>query len=259
MSVSVTWCRATHIASFGDVMVHARITFAILALLSTNLRADEPGSAPATGATSLNQSLAIDEPAPQQGPGDEADAPKGNAAQLHHSAPIPALPERAPIVLGKRRGASESNSIEGEAGASWYRSSLGAMVVVLGLIAALYLVMRRWSPSLKTSGSGIVQVLGRTVLGPRQSLVLVQLGQRLVLVGVSADRMERICEVADAGEVSTLLAEGRHVRGHFSTWLDRESAEFARSGVQDSTDGEARGESSKNLTQLLRKLRTIKV
>jgi flagellar biogenesis protein FliO len=167
--------------------------------------------------------------------------------------------QRPPIFLGKKKSADESHRFAGESDRPWYGTGIGALAIVLGLIVVLFLVLRRWTPSLRTGGSGVVQIVGRTVLAPRQSLVLVQLGRRLVLIGVSAERIQPVCEITDNEEAAAILAESRRIRGDFSSWLDREAAEFAREGAQDGAGGETVSGRSKPLGHLLQKLRSSKV
>lgn len=143
----------------------------------------------------------------------------------------------------------------------WYRTSYGAMALVLALMALLYFGLKRWAPSMRVQDAGLVRVMGRTVVGPRQSLVLLSVGQHVVLVGVSPDRIDRVCEIADADEVASLTAQSSagSSHGRFSSWLDREAAAFAETDKVDVNQGVNEKRAGSKLSDLLDKLRTTKV
>ena len=79
----------------------------------------------------------------------------------------------------------------------WYRTGIGALAVVLALVAGAYWVVRRWMPSARTVDAGVMKLVGRTGLTPKQSLALVQVGRRYVVVGVSPDRLDSLCEISE--------------------------------------------------------------
>ena len=62
--------------------------------------------------------------------------------------------------------------------------AIGALMVVLGLILALAWIARRWlrTPGLSRSG---FTVLGALRIGPREKLLLVEIGGQQVLLGVT--------------------------------------------------------------------------
>ena len=83
-----------------------------------------------------------------------------------------------------------------------------AMAVVLGLIFGLRWVMRRAFPSAGAARpSAAVQVLTRTVLSPRQQLMLVRVGRRLIVVGDSGGQMTSLSEITDPDEVAALVGQ----------------------------------------------------
>jgi flagellar biogenesis protein FliO len=85
-----------------------------------------------------------------------------------------------------------------------------ALAVVLGLIVVL-----RWGGKrLMTSGrlgrgSRGVQVLGRTYLSPRQQVLILQVGRRLLVVGDSGGQLNTLCQIDDPDEAATLIAQLR--------------------------------------------------
>jgi hypothetical protein len=83
-------------------------------------------------------------------------------------------------------------------------------------------------------------------------------------VGVSPDRVDRVCEIADPEEVAAIVAQGGAVeaRGPFSSWLDREAAQFvAEAGNEPSRarGGEVQESTAPAVGKLLQKLRATKV
>ncbi|MCP4248211.1 MAG: flagellar biosynthetic protein FliO, partial [bacterium] len=70
----------------------------------------------------------------------------------------------------------------------WYRNGMMSLVIVLGLIGAVAVVVRRFVPSVRNMNSGAIEIIGRHALAPKQSIALVRVGRRLLLVGITAER-----------------------------------------------------------------------
>jgi flagellar biogenesis protein FliO len=89
-------------------------------------------------------------------------------------------------------------------------SSLGTagtgLVLVVGLFLVCVSLMRRGGPS-PTSPlpRDAVAVLGRIPLAPKQFAHLLQVGNKLVLISISADHTDTITEVTEPAEVDRLL------------------------------------------------------
>lgn len=122
-----------------------------------------------------------------------------------------------------RRGAAHRRSSPFDSkGTPWYRSGLVSTVIVLGVVWLAYRAARRWIPGSKVSDSGFMQVIARTTLTPKQHVALVRLGRRFVMVGVSPDRIDRLCVIDDAPEVSELLVRLNGASGSQSPGFDDE-------------------------------------
>jgi hypothetical protein len=52
-----------------------------------------------------------------------------------------------------------------------------------------------------------MKVLSRLVLSPKQQLLMVQVGRRIVVIGDSAGQMSAVSEIADPDEVGSLVAQ----------------------------------------------------
>ncbi len=77
-----------------------------------------------------------------------------------------------------------------------------------------------------------VHVLSRTVIGPKQQLLLIQIGQRLVAVGDNGAQLTALCQITDPDEVASLIGQTRSAgRGEdtpFSPVLGKAAAAYER-------------------------------
>lgn len=116
------------------------------------------------------------------------------------------LPRRA---QGAEEANSDSTSPNRSAG-SWIRTvlSLAAVVALIALLAWGYRLTGGLARGASIFNAGrrthLLEVVGRTSLSPRHSLCLVRMGGRVVLVGLSGDRMTALDSVGDT-EASRLL------------------------------------------------------
>lgn len=108
-----------------------------------------------------------------------------------------------------------------------------ALGAVVSLIFALKWGARRFMPgSAFSSHSRAIQVISRTVISPKQQLMLVKVGRRLVLVSNSGNAgISPICEIRDEQEVSELLGQvsaekGDSVTKAFGSLFRREEEKF---------------------------------
>ena len=128
--------------------------------------------------------------------------------------------------------------------------SLGAVV---GVILLLKGVAGKWLGATGTASAGrAVRVVSRTTIGPRQQVVVLQVGRRVVVACDSAGRVTTLSEITDADEVASILgtsagapaspdadlldgpADPADSASRFGSWLAGSRAAFAPSG-----DGEA--------------------
>lgn len=97
------------------------------------------------------------------------------------------------------------------------------LAAVLAVLACCAFAARRWlMPARPAAGGSAIRVLSRQYLSNRQSLCLARFGRRVVLLGVTPDRICTLSELTDADEVSEILmATERGRAGSFSTMFDR--------------------------------------
>ena len=147
-----------------------------------------------------------------------------SAAPAAGAAPQPAAtrPVRSEIGqrLIRREGAAASAQTRPASAAATTRPSVpappavdlpklaGALGIVLTLIFALRAVFKHVFPSSTAAGATrAVQVLSRSILSPKQQLVLVRVGRRLIVVADSGGQMSALSEITDPDEVASLLGQ----------------------------------------------------
>ena len=84
-------------------------------------------------------------------------------------------------------------------------SVISSLAIVIGLILASAWFYRKAAPTISGAlPKQVVQVLGRTPLAPRQQLILLRLGSKLVLVSNLHGEVRTISEITDPLEVDRL-------------------------------------------------------
>lgn len=142
-----------------------------------------------------------------------------------------AAPREDRAVRRSNSGARSTGAAAGEDGGGWLRSigSLGAVVAVILFLA--------WGYRATTSGAairlrarrpGLIQIVSRTSLSNRQSLCLVRVGPRMVLVGMSGDGLRTLDVIDDADLVSRLAGEAESVKTdpRFKAALERDLSRY---------------------------------
>ena len=92
-------------------------------------------------------------------------------------------------------------------GVNWTKLAM-SMFIVLGLIVALRYVAVWFLPGARVGGGGRgVRVLGRTAIAPRQQILLLHVGRRVLVVGDSAGTMSPLANIDEPDEVAELLGQ----------------------------------------------------
>jgi len=87
---------------------------------------------------------------------------------------------------------------------------VGALAVVIGLIFLLRWGGKKLFQSPGNMGSTrAVQVLARSPLSPRQQILLLRIGRRVIVVGDSGSQMNPLSEISDPDEVASLIGQLR--------------------------------------------------
>lgn len=151
--------------------------------------ATRPTSSPATPAEHVERPAA---PAP-------AEAAGGAPPE------IPLL-ERQPLGGQARSAAADGEVPDFNSGASWLKT-VTALGLVLGLIFALrWGWMRATGRPTVSSAPGVVEVLSRTAVAPRNHVLLLRVGGRILIVGDAGDGLRTLANVDDPDEIASLLA-----------------------------------------------------
>jgi len=151
-------------------------------------------------------------------------------------------PEQRVVRRPAARVRAATNGPSGTEGFSWFRTiaSLGAVVGLILLLGWGYRALLSGGLSLPARGRrpGLIEIVSRTALSPKQALCLVRVGPRMVLVGVTPDRLTALDVVEDADLTARLAGESLRRRGESSTReferCIREQAEgFASAGTDE--------------------------
>lgn len=140
----------------------------------------------------------------------------------------------------------------------WQASDFLPLFAVLALVALAAWAVKKYLPARRlVSGTGVMEIVARLPLNPKQSLVLVKMGQRMVLVGLSPERVNTVCLVDDPEEVANLTGRiASYARDasdrEFGQSLDQQ-AETYTSGDDDETPLQAAG----GVRGLLEKVRRL--
>jgi flagellar biogenesis protein FliO len=110
-------------------------------------------------------------------------------------------------------GPSTPSSSASKSATSGAVTAVGALVVVIGLILVLARLFRRHAPLFSQSlPTEALEVLGRRYLDQRQSILLLRVGSRILVVGSSPAGLQGIGELSDPVEVDLVAGMCRPTR-----------------------------------------------
>jgi len=173
--------------------------------------------------------------------------------------------ERRPAPGPAPQPASEESAVarRESRGGVWRLKDLLPLAVVLAVIAAAAMLVRRYLPSRGLLiGTGGLRVVARVPLSPRQNVVLVRMGRQLVLLGQSPEQITLLTTVTDPEQVALLLGELEGARrdagtGGFGRVMEAEASAYpgGEEGGPEPDDPAARAHGQ--LTTLLQKVRRL--
>ncbi len=117
-------------------------------------------------------------------------------------------PARDASKGGATAGTARMGGLTGQGGWMDRIRGLVPLLLVLMLIGGLAVAARRLLPSQwrrSFGGQGVIEVLARQQLSPRQSVVLLKVGRRVVLVGLAPDRVTSLDTIVDPDEVALIV------------------------------------------------------
>lgn len=113
----------------------------------------------------------------------------------------------------------------------------GALLAVIALIFLLRWFGKIFFPAATGKAqSRVVEVVSRSPLAPKQQVMLLRVGKRLLVVGDSAGQLSTLCEISDPDEVASMVGQLREEKstsavafgslfGRFSRKFDSDEAE----------------------------------
>ncbi len=120
------------------------------------------------------------------------------------------IPDSYKKKLAQNSGASSDGKSRGIGfgGKSLFTSTTIALIFVIILIFAVAWIFRKAWPggSMLFGVIPFVNILGRTNLSPKQSIVAIKVGERIILLGVTEHHISTIISIDDEKEVSKFLS-----------------------------------------------------
>ena len=136
---------------------------------------------------------------------------------------------RIPANSSLEEGKLGDGGSDGGPGWMGYVQTLAALAIVVVLIFATRILIRRLGgQAVQTGRTGPIGVVARVAVGARQQLLLIQLGEKLVLVGQSSAGLSALAEVTDPDEIQRLLDHAESKRGTFAGMLKRKADDAAQ-------------------------------
>lgn len=149
--------------------------------------------------------------APAAGPGVSAN----HSAAVEAADDAPRDVEAEPIQRRSRSAAGTADAAaKPDKPSNLLLDTLGPLAIVMLTIGGVTIVVRKLAPRGRmVAPAGAIRVVSRQEIGAKQSLALVRVGGRLVLVGVSPQGMSALTEFRDADEVAALVGAAERSRG----------------------------------------------
>ena len=183
---------------------------------------------------------------------------------LEQQVEAPEEPTARPIKKRARIGHLRAIKQSAGTGVRWYRNGFVALGAVLLLIAIVAWGLKRFGPKVQLGGSAI-RILSRSHLSPKQSLALIRVSDRVMLVGITPDRISHLTTFDDPVGVDIMTASTNAdavPREPFGGLLDSESMLFeVDGGVEEHTSSADLGtvrQTRRSLKSLLGRVKKLK-
>lgn len=97
-------------------------------------------------------------------------------------------------------------------------------LLIIGLIIVAWIILRKFTKGTHGFFSpGVINILARRKLSPSHEIYLVEIGPRLLLIGLTRDKLETLSEFANVDEVSSI--KSRFASKGFQEVLKNEKGE----------------------------------
>lgn len=159
-----------------------------------------------------------------------------------------------------------ADDVEFTAPRGWALSTLAALGVVIALIFAARWVYTKMGGAVVARPSPVIEVLSRTPVAPKNHVLLLRVGQRVLVVGDSSSGLSTLADVTDPEEVASLLQSvsthsERSVSKSFNSLVSRFNSDYdskSRAELEGNDTSEIHLDRTRNsLSGLSSKLRTL--
>ncbi|MEM1110060.1 MAG: flagellar biosynthetic protein FliO [Planctomycetota bacterium] len=113
--------------------------------------------------------------------------------------------EDTPLGFAADGAGDNAEGLAEYSGGGWALSTLAALGVVIGLIFAARWAYTKLGGAVVARPSPVVEVLSRTPVAPKNHVLLLRVGQRVLVVGDSSSGLNTLADVDDPEEVASLL------------------------------------------------------
>ena len=95
---------------------------------------------------------------------------------------------------------------------TWVLKTLGALGLVLALVLVLRVFLQRFNRYTPGGADGMVEVLGRSGIGPKTSVLFLRIDRRIVVVAQGATGLDTLMQIDDPEEVAALIGRFESAR-----------------------------------------------
>lgn len=128
-----------------------------------------------------------------------------------------------PLLGGTPVAALAADTVPQTSGFGAFLQAAMGLLLVLGLMYVFFWLLRRYGPAQNTA-QGVVKVVGGVMLGPRERLVVVEVEDTWVLVGVAAGNVRALHTLAKPeGYAAPIASPGGGFPDKLSDLLRRKS------------------------------------
>ncbi len=154
--------------------------------------------------------------------------------------------ENQPIVSSDKNQGDRS-SWSGKSMGTWGGSWLALAIVVAVIFFGAYIFRRFWPEQQRWRNLAAIEILGKTYLSAKQSLCLVKLGRKILLLGICSDRITSLGQIEDPEQVAEILATIQQSRSNsisssfgklFGQQANRYQSDHRASSVAGDSDSE---------------------
>ena len=135
-----------------------------------------------------------------------------SATNIKSDAPFESQSIRRPSDTGRAvpNGATAPRTSSNQSGVWDFSKAVLSLICVIAVVLGMAWLWKMFLNGTRGQKSpGAIQVLSKTNISPRQSVMLMQVGRRLLVVGTGGTDMNTLCQIENPDEVSEMLAKVR--------------------------------------------------